>query len=64
MLKMLHIFSIFNIKMATQKFTNFHKFLKNIYLFLERGEGREKESERNNNVWLPFAAPHNQGPGL
>ena len=25
-----------------------------IYLFLERGEGREKESERNINVWLPL----------
>ena len=28
-----------------------------IYLFLERGEGREKEKERNNNVWLPFKCP-------
>ena len=26
-----------------------------IYLFLERGEGREKE--RNINVWLPLAHP-------
>ena len=26
-----------------------------IYLFLERGEGREKE--RNINVWLPLASP-------
>ena len=25
-----------------------------MYLFLERGEGREKERERNNNVWLPL----------
>ena len=25
-----------------------------IYLFLERGEGREKESERNISVWLPL----------
>ena len=25
-----------------------------IYLFLERGEGREKERERNINVWLPL----------
>ena len=24
------------------------------YLFLERGEGREKERERNINVWLPL----------
>ena len=28
-----------------------------IYLFLERGEGREKERERNINVWLPLAHP-------
>ena len=26
--------------------------LKRCYLFLERGEGREKEKERNINVWL------------
>ena len=28
-----------------------------IYLFLERGEGREKERERNINVWLPLVRP-------
>ena len=28
-----------------------------IYLFLERGEGREKERERNINVWLPLVHP-------
>ena len=28
-----------------------------IYLFLERGEGREKERERNINVWLPLTWP-------
>ena len=33
-------------------------FLKDfIYLFLERGEGREKEREENINVWLPLAHP-------
>ena len=33
-------------------------FLKDfIYLFLERGEGREKKRERNINVWLPLACP-------
>ena len=33
-------------------------FLKDfIYLFLERGEGREKERERNINVWLPLVCP-------
>ena len=31
-------------------------FLKDfIYLFLDRGEGREKERERNINVWFPVA---------
>ena len=28
-----------------------------IYLFLERGEGREKERERNISVWLSLHAP-------
>ena len=28
-----------------------------IYLFLERGEGREKERERNIIVWLPLKHP-------
>ena len=28
-----------------------------IYLFLDRGEGWEKERERNINVWLPLARP-------
>ena len=28
-----------------------------IYLFVQRGEGREKEMERNSNVWLPLARP-------
>ena len=28
-----------------------------IYLFLEREEGREKERERNINVWLPLTYP-------
>ena len=33
-------------------------FLKDfIYLFLDRGEGREKERERNINVWLPLLHP-------
>ena len=30
-------------------------FLAFIYSFLEREEGREKEKERNINVWLPLA---------
>ena len=28
-----------------------------IYLFLERGKGREEERERNINVWLPLTCP-------
>ena len=32
-------------------------FFKKIYLFLERGEGRDKERERNIPVWLPLARP-------
>ena len=28
-----------------------------IYLFLERGEGREKERGRNIKVWLPLICP-------
>ena len=28
-----------------------------MYLFLERGEGREKERESNINVWLPLKCP-------
>ena len=55
MLKMLPIFSIFNIKMAAQKFTNLG-FLR-FYLFFERGERTEKERERNITVWLPLARP-------
>ena len=39
-------------------------FLKDfLNLFLERGEGKDKERERNINVWLPLAHPL-QGPGL
>ena len=32
-------------------------FFKIIYLFSERGEGREKERESNISVWLPLACP-------
>ena len=32
-------------------------FKDSIYLFLERGEGREKEREKNTNVWLPLEHP-------
>ena len=33
----------------------FLSFLFSIYLFLEGGEGKEKEGERNVSVWLPLA---------
>ena len=38
---------------------NFHNLFleKRFYLFLERGEGREKERERHVNVWLPLVCP-------
>ena len=33
-------------------------YLKILFIFfLDRGEGREKERERNTNVWLPLARP-------
>ena len=34
-------------------------FFKRLYLFifLDRGEGREKERKRNINVWLPLSRP-------
>ena len=38
-------------------FLKVESFLKRFYLFLERGEGREKERERNINVWLPLMCP-------
>ena len=36
---------------------NFLFFKKRLYLFLGRREGREKERERNINVWLPLTLP-------
>ena len=39
-------------------FFNLNAFLKKkFYLFLDRGEGREKEQERKTSVWLPRAHP-------
>ena len=52
--------------MASTSFI-FYSFKDFIYLFLGRGEGREKEGERNINVWLPLVCPapgnlaHNPG---
>ena len=34
-----------------------------LFLFLDRGEWRGKERERNINMWLPLAHPY-WGPGL
>ena len=43
-------------------FFNFFLFKDFIYLFLERGKGREKDSERNMDMWninqLTLACPH------
>ena len=36
--------------------SNPQPFKKVIYLILERGEGREKEKERNINLWLPLTS--------
>ena len=38
-------------------YVRYQRFFKRFYLFLEGGEGREKERERNINVWLPLAHP-------
>ena len=45
-------------RQITQRIMYSFFFLKDfIYLFLERGERKEKEKERNINVWLPLAYP-------
>ena len=41
----------------------FLNLFKRFYLFLERGEGREQEKEKNINVWFLSRSPH-WGPGL
>ena len=52
-------------KMPIMSFLNLFLFFKTfIYLFLERGEGREREGERNINVQLPLMRPLLWGPGL
>ena len=40
---------------ALPEHLNFLK--KRMHLFLERGEGREKETERSISVWLPLSRP-------
>ena len=49
-----------HICVSWRRFWNF-LFFKKIYLFLERGERREKERERNID-WLPLTHP-NRRPG-
>ena len=57
----LHAHSHVSIHMTTPDFPVFSLpfffFLDFIYLFLESREGREKERERNINVWLPLVHP-------
>ena len=48
-------FPIYENVLSTFSFEFF--FFKRFYLFLERGEGREKERERNIYVWLPPVCP-------
>ena len=42
---------------TSQKYWVKEEFFKIIYLFLERGERKEKERERNINMWLPLMSP-------
>ena len=42
---------------AVYPFTGVYIFKDFIYLFLERGEGREKERERDINVWMFLKRP-------
>ena len=39
-------------------------FLKRDFIYLERGEGREKERERNINVWLLLVRALACNPGM
>ena len=51
-----NIFSSFSNAIGQNKFPNFfHIFKDFIYLFLERG--RDREREKNINVWLPLGHP-------
>ena len=46
---------------------DFYFFKDFTYLFLEKGEGKEKERERNITVWLPLTPPTRDvvcNPGL
>ena len=35
-----------------------HPFFKILFIYLERGDRKEKEMERNINVWLPLNIPN------
>ena len=50
-----HLFFCFNIYMPCIFSETFFKNF--IYVFLDRGEGREKEGERHINVWFPLTPP-------
>ena len=52
----IHYFSYVDFSLLILKHVIFLKRF--FYLFLERGEGKEKERERNISVWLPLTCPH------
>ena len=56
----LYIFLRQNVYLNSLPFLFFKDF---INLFPDRGEGKEKERERNISVWWPLMHPH-LGPGL
>ena len=37
--------------------TSLSQFLKTLFIYFQRGKGREKERERNIRVWLPLMGP-------
>ena len=57
-----------NAPWLSPKLPFFKRYYLFIYLFLERGERREKERERNINVWLPLMSSHTEdlacNPGM
>ena len=53
-----HVLLLRNLHLLTNLIPKITLFFKRLYyLFLERGEGREKEREININVWLPLMHP-------
>ena len=47
---------------STMKFI--YLFLKILFSFLERGEGRKKERERNIDVWEKYQSVASHNPGM